>query len=153
MTTNRTIRHRAAAILLSGGLAAAVFAAPALALPSRPAAPGQEGGSSQLKAEYDEVIGEDFEYRQRQPIEDPAAAKKTALEVMETAIDRAVANQGALGMYCRVAPATIYRLAQKGQIPCGKVGRSWRFHREAIDRWIAAHPTFAQERSGSTADD
>ena len=76
-----------------------------------------------------------------------------SVEVMETAIDRAVANQGALGMYCRVAPATIYRSAQKGQIPCGKVGRSWRFHREAIDRWIAAHPTFAQERSGSTADD
>lgn len=42
-------------------------------------------GPSGIYRGRDEVIGEDFEYRQRQPIEDPAAAKKTALEVMETA--------------------------------------------------------------------
>ncbi|MEZ5137746.1 MAG: hypothetical protein R2711_02885 [Acidimicrobiales bacterium] len=44
MTTNRTIRHRAAAILLSGGLATAVFAAPAPALPARPGAPPRRAG-------------------------------------------------------------------------------------------------------------
>lgn len=64
-----------------------------------------------------------------------------------------VMNVNEVAAYLRVAPATIYRLAQRGQIPCGKVGRSWRFHKETIDRWIAVHPTFSQERPRSTADD
>ncbi|MEZ5180511.1 MAG: peptidoglycan DD-metalloendopeptidase family protein [Acidimicrobiales bacterium] len=82
MTTNRTIRHRAAAILLSGGLATAVFAAPAPALPARPGAPAQEGGSSQLKAEYDEVIGEEAELLD-QLAEAQAASKDAADELAD----------------------------------------------------------------------
>ena len=62
-----------------------------------------------------------------------------------------VMNVNEVAEYLRVAPATIYRLAQKGQIPCGKVGRSWRFHKEAIDRWIASHPKFSQEFSGGAS--
>jgi excisionase family DNA binding protein len=42
--------------------------------------------------------------------------------------------------YLRVAPATIYRLAQAGKIPCGKVGRAWRFRKQAIDKWITEQP-------------
>lgn len=38
--------------------------------------------------------------------------------------------------YLRVAPATIYRLAQQGKIPGAKVGRSWRFSKGTIDRWL-----------------
>lgn len=63
-----------------------------------------------------------------------------------------VMNVNEVAEYLRVAPATIYRLAQKGQIPCGKVGRSWRFHKEAIDRWIAVHPKFSPELSGGSSD-
>ena len=33
-------------------------------------------------------------------------------------------------------PLTIYRLAQKGDIPAVKIGRCWRFTREAIDEWL-----------------
>ena len=42
--------------------------------------------------------------------------------------------------YLRVAPATIYRLAKAGKIPCGKVGRAWRFRKQAIDSWISEQP-------------
>lgn len=39
--------------------------------------------------------------------------------------------------YLRVAERTIYDWAQKGEIPCGKLGSSWRFRRGDIDRWLA----------------
>jgi excisionase family DNA binding protein len=31
---------------------------------------------------------------------------------------------------------TIYRLAASGQIPAAKVGGRWRFHVDALDRWL-----------------
>ncbi len=38
--------------------------------------------------------------------------------------------------YLRLAEATIYKLAQSGDIPAVKVGRTWRFKRELIDAWF-----------------
>lgn len=38
--------------------------------------------------------------------------------------------------YLRVAERTIYDWAQKGDIPCGKLGASWRFRRSDIDQWL-----------------
>ena len=38
--------------------------------------------------------------------------------------------------YLRIPRASVYKLAQKGRIPCQKVGRHWRFRREAIDLWL-----------------
>lgn len=38
--------------------------------------------------------------------------------------------------YLRVAERTIYDWAQKGDIPCGKLGASWRFRRSDIDKWL-----------------
>lgn len=75
-----------------------------------------------------------------------------ARKVMVEQATPEVMNVNEVAEYLRVAPATIYRLAQKGQIPCGKVGRSWRFHKEAIDRWIASHPKFSHGFSGETSD-
>ncbi|HET91341.1 MAG TPA: DNA-binding protein [Chloroflexi bacterium] len=38
--------------------------------------------------------------------------------------------------YLRLAEATIYKLAQSGELPAVKVGRTWRFKRELIDAWF-----------------
>ena len=38
--------------------------------------------------------------------------------------------------YLRIPKSTLYKLAQEGKIPCQKVGRHWRFHRDAIDGWL-----------------
>lgn len=38
--------------------------------------------------------------------------------------------------YLRLAEATVYKLAQAGEIPAVKVGRAWRFKRELIDKWL-----------------
>lgn len=43
-----------------------------------------------------------------------------------------------LAEYLRIPRASVYKLAQKGRIPCQKVGKHWRFRREALDRWLEA---------------
>ncbi len=34
---------------------------------------------------------------------------------------------------------TIRRLARRGEIPCFKVGKDWRFHRALLERWSQTH--------------
>jgi len=41
-----------------------------------------------------------------------------------------------LTSYLKMPRSTLYRLVQNNQLPGHKVGRSWRFDREEIDRWI-----------------
>ena len=38
--------------------------------------------------------------------------------------------------YLRIPRSSLYKLAQEGKIPSQKVGRHWRFRRQAIDRWL-----------------
>lgn len=49
--------------------------------------------------------------------------------------------------YLRIPRSSIYTLAQEGRIPCQKVGRQWRFHRIAIDRWLSADVNLRDDRS------
>lgn len=41
-----------------------------------------------------------------------------------------------LSDYLKIPRSTLYKLAQEGKVPCQKVGRHWRFRKEAIDRWL-----------------
>jgi excisionase family DNA binding protein len=43
---------------------------------------------------------------------------------------------GEAAAYLRISTSSLYKLAQKGRIPCQKVGRHWRFRRKAIDKWL-----------------
>jgi len=45
-----------------------------------------------------------------------------------------------LSEYLKISKSTLYKLAQEGKLPGQKVGRHWRFHREAIDTWLKRHP-------------
>lgn len=38
--------------------------------------------------------------------------------------------------FLRISDRTVYDWAQKGQIPCGKLGSAWRFKRCEIERWV-----------------
>ena len=38
--------------------------------------------------------------------------------------------------YLKIAEKTAYRLAAEGELPGFKVGGSWRFQRNEIDKWI-----------------
>ena len=39
--------------------------------------------------------------------------------------------------YLKAGKRTVYRLAQKGEIPAFKLGGTWRFRRSELYRWIA----------------
>ncbi len=41
-----------------------------------------------------------------------------------------------LANYLKTSHDTIYRKVVKGEIPGVKIGRSWRFSREVIDKWL-----------------
>ncbi len=42
--------------------------------------------------------------------------------------------------YLDISRSTLYKLAQHGKLPGQKVGRRWRFHKDAIDGWLKQHP-------------
>lgn len=48
-------------------------------------------------------------------------------------------------IYLKLPKSTAYKLAQEGKIPGKKVGRHWRFHKEAIDNWLIEGHAFAQK--------
>lgn len=41
--------------------------------------------------------------------------------------------------YLQMSTETIYRLAQRGEIPATKVASQWRFKKERIDEWMKKH--------------
>ena len=45
-----------------------------------------------------------------------------------------------LATYLKISRSTLYKLAQEGRLPSQKVGRHWRFRRDAVDRWLEQTP-------------
>ncbi len=41
-----------------------------------------------------------------------------------------------LSVYLKISKSTLYKLVREGKVPCQKVGRHWRFHKEAVDDWL-----------------
>jgi excisionase family DNA binding protein len=41
-----------------------------------------------------------------------------------------------LSEYLKIPKSTLYKLVREGSVPCQKVGKHWRFHKNAIDRWL-----------------
>ena len=41
-----------------------------------------------------------------------------------------------LSGYLKISKSTLYKLVREGNIPCQKVGRHWRFHKDLIDKWL-----------------
>lgn len=55
---------------------------------------------------------------------------------MTEAVHDLVMTIDELSAYLKIAKSTLYKLAQEGKLPGQKIGRHWRFHREAIDGWL-----------------
>lgn len=47
--------------------------------------------------------------------------------------------------YLRIPRSTAYKLAQGGKLPGQKVGRHWRFHKEAVEDWLKRQPAAKDE--------
>ncbi len=50
-----------------------------------------------------------------------------------------IMNIEQLAQYLDISRSTLYKLAQDGKLPGQKVGRRWRFHKDAIDDWLKQH--------------
>ena len=46
-----------------------------------------------------------------------------------------------LAAYLQIAKSTLYKLTQEGKVPGQKVGKHWRFHKDAIDDWLKQRST------------
>lgn len=51
---------------------------------------------------------------------------------------------GEVATYLHLSPATVYRLAQTGELPAFKIGRTWRFRQALIDTWLEQRRTASQ---------
>jgi excisionase family DNA binding protein len=54
-----------------------------------------------------------------------------------TDTEGAILTLDEVAVYLKAGKRTVYRLAQKGEIPAFKLGGTWRFRRSELDRWIA----------------
>jgi len=41
-----------------------------------------------------------------------------------------------LATYLKIPKSTLYKLVQEGRVPGQKLGKQWRFGKQAIDRWL-----------------
>jgi excisionase family DNA binding protein len=41
-----------------------------------------------------------------------------------------------LSDYLKIPKSTLYKLVRQGSVPCQKIGKHWRFHKDAIDLWL-----------------
>ena len=59
----------------------------------------------------------------------------------ESAMTDQILTLREVAAYLKLAEKTAYKLAAAGKLPGFKVGGSWRFKREDIDRWIEEQKT------------
>ncbi|MBK9119787.1 MAG: helix-turn-helix domain-containing protein [Phycisphaerales bacterium] len=52
-----------------------------------------------------------------------------------------------LASYLKISKSTLYKLAHDGKVPGQKVGRHWRFHKNAIDAWLSTRDAPPKARS------
>lgn len=53
--------------------------------------------------------------------------------------------------YIRVSERTVYDWAQKGELPGGKLGTTWRFKRDEIEKWVNDRLSQSQGKSPAAA--
>ena len=54
-----------------------------------------------------------------------------------------------LAEYLKISKSTLYKLAVENKLPGTKIGKRWRFHKDAIDEWVKRGPSTALNESGN----
>jgi len=57
--------------------------------------------------------------------------------------DSDVVNAKEAAEYLKAHVETVRRLARRGEIPAFKIGKDWRFHKEALQRWSEGQNPFS----------
>lgn len=58
-----------------------------------------------------------------------------------------VMSIGELAEYLKISRSTLYKLVQEGRLPGQKLGKRWRFHKDAIDEWLKQRPENPRPRA------
>ena len=53
-----------------------------------------------------------------------------------------------LSTYLKIPKSTLYKIVREGKVPCQKIGRHWRFRKEAIDKWLEDLPPGIDKQKG-----
>ena len=53
-----------------------------------------------------------------------------------------------LAEYLKISKSTLYKLAVENKLPGTKIGKRWRFHKDAIDEWVKRGPGTTTGESG-----
>lgn len=61
----------------------------------------------------------------------------------------AVLTINELADYLKISKSTLYKLVREGRIPSRKIGRHWRFRKNAIDLWLEKTGAPNTEAKGS----
>ncbi len=62
--------------------------------------------------------------------------------------DAPVMTVDEVATYLKIPKSSIYKLAQEGRIPCQKVGKHWRFHRNTLKQWLSNQYSGADVHAG-----
>lgn len=65
--------------------------------------------------------------------------------------DKAYLNIDDVARWFGVTSGTVYRLAQRGDLPGFKVGGQWRFSEEMLEAWVADQVTVERLRAEDAA--
>ena len=57
-------------------------------------------------------------------------------------MQRSILTVDEVAKYLGIVPGTVYRKARNGEIPAVKMGKIWRFPKDALDEWL--HDTALQ---------
>lgn len=55
-----------------------------------------------------------------------------------------------LAVYLKIPKSTLYKLVREGGIPSQKIGRHWRFRKEAIDVWLGKNDVVKTTSKGNS---
>jgi len=55
-----------------------------------------------------------------------------------------------LAAYLKISKSTLYKLAVDGKLPGQKIGKRWRFHKDAVDRWVQHGPESGEQNLRDT---
>ncbi len=54
--------------------------------------------------------------------------------------DNEIMTLDELAEYLKISKSTLYKLAQDNQLPGQKIGKRWRFHKNAVYEWMRINP-------------
>jgi excisionase family DNA binding protein len=55
--------------------------------------------------------------------------------------------------YLRLSEAKIYRMARTGELPAFRIGKTWRFDKRSIDKWILEKTELTSVRPDAAPDE